>query len=108
MMLNKQATETFRKLLELLGKKNHMKLDNSNGVFMPLGVERVDKDIISLAHYWVCNGDLMADPEMTFKVSDEGIKPLTYRNDGLGYYVECKSATFANTFLSNIKEQQHI
>lgn len=107
-MLNKQATETFRKILELLGKKDHLKIDNTNGVFMPLVVEKVGKDIISLAHYWECNGDLMADPEMTFKVSDEGITPLTYRNDGMAIYTECNNANFANMFLKNIKEQQHI
>jgi hypothetical protein len=43
--------------------------------------------LISLAHDGVQNGDLMADPEMTFEVyayPSSAAEPMTYRNDYLG------------------------
>lgn len=39
---------------------------------------------LSVAHYGVQNGDLMADPEMEFLVGDGEIGPISYRNDYLG------------------------
>lgn len=39
--------------------------------------------LISLAHYGVQHGDVMADPEMTFELYTDAslAEPLTYRND---------------------------
>lgn len=95
-------------------------------------------NIFSLAHYYEQNGDLMRDPDMTFLVSNgtfHGSKfiaglvfPASYRQDGLGidqqslFYEDnngihslriCKKwqadhAVFANTWMRNIKAQQHI
>ena len=78
-------------------KDNYLKLDNKPGLFMPVVFEILGQsaellgtkyDIVSMAHYYVQNGDLMADPEMTFlcgQVGDEYIvMPGSYRQDGLG------------------------
>lgn len=47
-VLDKQAEAIFRKLLELLGRKEYLKLDNSNGVFMPLSIQKLDKNRVAL------------------------------------------------------------
>ncbi len=133
--LNQQATKIFNLIVEGLKEPgDHKKIDNSKGTFMALSVEVVDQwpegSIISLAHYYEQNGDLMRDPDMTFLISNGtkvlgGIFPASYRQDGMGvdqtslFHDEdgklkiCNKwqegqAKFANTWLKNIKEQQHI
>lgn len=64
--------------------------------FMPLVIERLttkDDDgcyIFSISHYYVQNGDLMADPDMTVKVNPEHktVEALTYQQDAFGIYQE--------------------
>ena len=135
--LGKTATQVFQQLHEMT-KDNYLKLDNAPGTFMPLSFEVLGKsadlegemyDIVSMAHYYVQNGDLMAYPEMTFlcgQVGDEYIvMPGSYRQDGLGINQESVRYTkddgwrynkvlqiehtqFAEMWLKNIKEQQKI
>ena len=107
-VLDKQAEAIFRQLLELLGRKEHLKLDNSDGVFMPLCIQRLDKNRVALTHYGELNGDLMADPDMEFEIGEDYIKPLTYQNDYRGYFTDNPDAEFANMWLRNIKEQQRL
>lgn len=78
-----------------------LKIENPG--FMDLHIEYVgtgprNLPMVSVAHYYVQNGDLMRDPDMEFEVdpkeldadvtpktlSGEGWYPLTYRQDGLG------------------------
>lgn len=60
--------------------------------YMPLVIEWVgfgprDWDMISVAHYYVQNGDVMRDPEMCFEVDEDGKwHPVIYQQDNLGYY----------------------
>lgn len=55
-----------------------------SGGFMPLVVERIRPDGISVAHYYEQNGDLMADPEMTFWLGVDGAYYATgFRQDGI-------------------------
>lgn len=135
--LSKQGTATFKKLLEMT-KDNYLKLDNTEGTFMPVSFEIIGKseplrgvvhDIVSMAHYYKQNGDLMSDPEMTFLSAEvDGELQVfagSYRLDGLGMNQEsiryekdrgwmyskrhqADHAAFANTWLKNIKEQQNI
>ena len=108
----------------------YVKLDNAPGSFMPLVVEKVMdlpgfEAVYSLAHYGKLNGDLMADPEMTFGELDGEFYPLSFRNDYLGFYQEVMSyqdghepvcnerlqkelADFAAMWLRNIKFQQEL
>lgn len=53
--------------------------------FMPLVVERIRPTGLSLAHYYEQNGDLMADPEMTFwhAPADGQFYATGFRNDGI-------------------------
>ena len=52
--------------------------------------DRKGNPVYSIAHYGEQNGDLMADPEMTFSVDKNGgkIEALSYRNDYMGLYQE--------------------
>lgn len=59
--------------------------------YMDLSMERLyyndvyGNPVYSITHYGEQNGDLMADPDMTFSVTKEGtIIPLSYRNDYIG------------------------
>ncbi|MBW4533703.1 MAG: hypothetical protein KME09_07165 [Pleurocapsa minor HA4230-MV1] len=99
--------------------------------YMPLVLERLEPHVISLSHYYQQNGDLMADPDLTFLVRPSVdnqtllLFPLMYRLDGLGLYQELaflndqrdqilsfKSrsmadvASFCNQWAINIQAQQ--
>ena len=132
-MLNKQATAIFKRLIAMTEATGYVKINNAEGSFMPLSVEKVgiasdvmgvDMEIFSLAHYYQQNGDLMADPEMTFFVYYENIFPASFRQDGLGIHRESliqeegvwklarkeqnDETIFANMWLKNIQQQQRI
>ena len=94
--LSKKATQVFQQLHGMT-KENYLKLDNKPGLFMPVVFEILGQsadmqgvrfDIVSMAHYYVQNGDLMADPELTFLCGQAGddfiVMPGSYRQDGLG------------------------
>lgn len=129
--LNQKSTAIFNKLIEGLNKPgDHRKIDNANGAFMPAVIEHIgtatwrDKQInsFSIAHY----GDAMRDPEMTFYQIGDYIFPAYFLQDNVGleqesigrnpetgkWWVHNKMqadhTSFANMWLSNIKEQQGI
>ncbi|MBK8277070.1 MAG: hypothetical protein IPK92_14925 [Nitrospira sp.] len=78
----------------LLGGRQSVRITSGN--YMALCIESIGHSaegnpLISLAHYGVQNGDLMADPEMTFEVyayPSPAAEPMTYRNDYLGVMQE--------------------
>ena len=91
--LSKTATQVFQQLHEMT-KDNYLKLDNKSGLYMPIifeilgqsaDIQGMKLDIVSMAHYYVQNGDLMADPEMTFLCGEAGgefiVMPGSFRND---------------------------
>lgn len=102
----------------------YLKLDNASGTFMPLVMEKVTDEpgfsaVYSLAHYGEQNGDLMADPEMTFGESDHEFYPLSFRNDYIGVYQEViteqvylklqqELVEFADMWLQNVVDQQNL
>ncbi len=132
--LNTKAKLVAKKLYEAMYSGLHMKqegyakIDTSS--FVPVSVELVGKipgygNVISVAHYGEQNGDLMADPEMTFVIVQGDYYPISFRNDYLGINQEVfrfkdgkpthiKSelqsdlTTFANTWMKNIQGQQEI
>ena len=123
--LDKKAAEILRALLALQTGT----IDNSDGVYMPVHIEIIEKtdkyDHISLAHYGRQNGDAMRDPEMIIALHKESQQfvPYYYRNDYMGmeqYSVrwteegvwlnrrlQADHTTFANQWLRNIATQQH-
>jgi len=67
--------------------------------FMPLAVEAIGPGprqlpMVSVAHYYEQNGDLMKDPEMVFEVDTAGtFHPVSFQEDNLGIFHE---AVFTN------------
>jgi hypothetical protein len=124
--LTNKATEVFNKLINA----NTTKIQNNN-TFMAVHIEEIATcshgKIWSLAHYYEQNGDLMADPEMTFLVKNNHLEiyPLSYTLHSLGIYndavifdngepkqyyrkMQADLAVFANMWLKNIKDQQEL
>ena len=127
--LSPSALSVFRVLTEGIAQiGDHRKFDNGGSGIMPAVVEAVGTTpqgalIISVAHYYEQNGDLMADPEITFVVArDDYVFPISYKQDGLGIdreYVRWEGervfwnlkaqndlASFCTNWMRNIKEQQ--
>lgn len=128
--LNKDATAIFMAIIAEADKREgYCKIDNTGGVFMPVSVDRVNTNVYAIAHNGIQNGDVMADPDMTFWLDrKEGkVYPLTFQNDYVGKYQDCHTgawtggrpvgfderiqadlATFANQWMVNIADQQSI
>lgn len=128
--LNIESTKTMNKLVGML-EEGYVKIDNSGGAFMSVFVEAIHEaemyKVISLAHYFLQNGDLMADPEMCFlfnKIICTYV-PIYYKQDSMGVEEESvemedgeitslnltlqkEHTRFANMWLKNIKYQQSL
>ena len=114
--------------LEAMMIDGYAKIDNANNVFMPVVVEQVGENQISIAHYYEQNGDLMADPEIVFlkKEYSYGVEyyPIYERMSGLCSDVELVifenrkpkmisnlqkgASSFCTTWMSTIVVQQGI
>ena len=136
--LNTRATLIIQKLYEAMSDPkyrqdedgNYAKIHN-NPNLMAVVVEKVGNlagygEIISIAHYGEQNGDLMADPEMTFTIVGREYYPISFRNDYLGRYQEVFGfdedgtpetintslqfdlTCFANQWMKNIANQQRL
>lgn len=105
-------TGRAKRLLDYLWEKaeandDYIKINNEPS-FMPLVVELIGGNCISLAHYGECNGDLMADPEMVFwKNNDNEYMPVFYQNDWCGIYWQSMSANEDNSGLVVVNESMH-
>jgi len=114
--------------LEAMMIDGYAKIDNTNGAFMPVVIEQVGENQISIAHYYEQNGDLMADPEIVFlkKEYSYGVEyyPIYERMSGLCSDVELvifenrkpkmisnlqkQTASFCTTWMRTITMQQGI
>ena len=114
--------------LEAMMIDGYAKIDHASDIFMPVVVEQVGKNQLSIAHYYEQNGDLMADPEIVFlkKAYSYGIEyyPIYERMSGLGSDVELvifenrkpkmisnlqkQTASFCTTWMRTITMQQGI
>jgi conserved hypothetical protein len=114
--------------LEAMMIDGYAKIDNTNGAFMPVVIEQVGENQISIAHYYEQNGDLMADPEIVFlkKEYSYGVEyyPIYERMSGLCSDVELvifenrkpkmisnlqkQTASFCTTWMRTIAMQQSI
>lgn len=83
----------------------HLELEN----YCPLVLERHEPNVFSLSHYYVQNGDLMADPDVTFLLhpccrrAGFLIFPLTYQLDSLGLYLEHATLNRDRNQINNFK-----
>lgn len=121
--INQKSTAVMEKLIAELDD-GYLKLDNAPDVFMPVVVEQTGditgfEAVYSIGHYGEQNGDLMADPEMTFGLKEYRFYPLSFRNDYVGVVQEVlgkelnlplqrRLAGFADLWFSNIIKQQGI
>jgi hypothetical protein len=128
--LDFDAMLVFLKLIKDVDDENPSKrFDKHNywpdcsGGIMAVQVEKINS-LYSVAHYYKQNGDLMADPEMTFVVFDDLVFPASFTQHNLGIYEESMTwanggwtldptlqkqhADFANQWFKNIKNQQDI
>ena len=120
------------RLTEGINRENsHTRIDNNKpgSAIMAVVVEWIGDcklgDTFSIAHYYEQNGDLVADPEMTFLKATASGKyfPMSIKMDGLDIYREGliwddgepryinrreqrDQAIFAGTWMQNIKWQQ--
>ena len=127
--LSENALAVFRVLTEGFTKVgDHRKVQQSRE-FMPVSVEAVGTTpqgalIVAVTHYYEQNGDLMADPEVTFVVARNNyVFPISFRQDNLGIdrvYVRWEDgkiywnlemqndlASFCDEWMENIKQQQY-
>lgn len=125
--LDAPAQAIFDQLTRDLDTGDARKIDNAKGVFMAVSVDRLTERHYSIAHNYVQNGDLMADPDMTFfKAEDGHVYACTFQQDNLGVYrvglevtpegvieeentrEQNNQAEFANEWMQNIADQQQL
>jgi len=113
--------------------ESHIKIDNSEGVFMSLSFELLSDinfngvvaKIYAMAHYYQQNGDLVPDPDMTFiqlvdtpdviypasMTNTFGYKEGIWNDNGkwvMDVKEQADQTSFANMWLKNINEQQQL
>lgn len=123
--VNRISQRILVRLTEGLDVGTSKKVDNG-GAFMAVHVEMhrwIDGSVmVSVAHYFEQNGDLVPDPDVVFVRRADGMfAPISFQNslvfnqpvccleDGtieVDAREQASIASFANTFLRNIGEQQ--
>lgn len=123
--VNKKAAAILEKLTAGLEYAEARKIDNTDGVFMAVYIDRIGDDLYSVAHYYTQNGDRMADPDVVFWKRPNGWFPVECTMHGAGYYnkvlviekgevVQWKPRAyrdlkiFCGTWMANIKAQQRL
>jgi hypothetical protein len=129
--LNSSATAVMNKMVSML-EDGYVKINNSEEVFMPVSVQEIFNNnkflVVSVAHYFEQNGDLLTDPEMCFIYFKEQnvYAPSYFKQDGglsidqesilfengeitgIRIKMQADHAAFANMWLKNIKQQQNL
>ena len=120
--LSKKHARILKDLTSGLDESGCRRIDNAEGIFLAVVVERIGPNRFSIAHYYEQNGDLVPDPDFEFvtrngewfpaavthawgsrrclKVDDNGRITGLYRLE----YVDLRE--FARVLLTNIKKQQ--
>lgn len=115
--INLEAAQVFNCLIKRMKGKDYLKLDNSEGFFLPIIIEKLSEDVIfgslkidfySLSHYYMENGDLVPDPDMLFAVNKtdcNSIWPFTFQDRFI--YEECVYQDKLGVWKVNNKMQAH-
>lgn len=107
------------------GSYHYLRMESGSGIggMMPLHVEWISADTVSISHTYTQNGDLMHDPEMTFLIDrDKGtMEAASYQQDSLGIYQNVYPEpgrwvpelrkdlnNFTQQWLKNISEQNYV
>ena len=85
--------------------------------FMDLSIEVLRPGVIAMAHNYIQNGDVMADPDMEIQINylNKSVQAKTFQQDGLGVYqsawndpnpsLELELNSFLYIWLGNIQDQ---
>jgi hypothetical protein len=125
--LSPQAQAVFDHLTEGIDIGSARKIDNAKGHIMAVSIDRLTERHYSIAHNFILNGDVMADPDMTFfKAEDGKVYACTFQQDSLAVYriglditpegviehenarEQREQAEFANGWMRNIADQQQL
>ena len=129
--MTKQINKTASRILDVLTRDlefgESRKIDNGGSAIMAVCVECIGPNKYSIAHYYEQNGDLVADPDMTFWKSPIGSwLPVTFEMPGLGVCQEAllfdgkdtpqrfsasllsDLSVFTNDWMRNIRDQQEL
>lgn len=124
--LNTNTHRNYKALLEispiLLNKNiSYIRMSAGDG-YMPLIIEKIGSNMISVAHYYEQHGDLMRDPEIEFILDSdkEELRPRSYVQDNIGAYqylerddgtvdpiAEAQLSKFTVKWFNNIKWQDY-
>lgn len=123
--LDDRARAVFDALTRDLQVGGSRRVNGDEDTFMAVSVDRLTDHMYSVGHYYEKNGDLMADPDMTFFCDVSGaVYPCTFQQDNLGIYrvglavndtgsvthvharEQREQTEFANRWMRNIAEQQ--
>ncbi len=132
--LNKKATQIFARIITGMNEiGDHAKIDTSS--FMAVCVDVIGRPvgqsrIIAVSHYFKQNGDMCADPDMTFLVEQPteeapiAVYPLTFEQALPPVYqvaarfeggtlihkaaLQADITRFANSWMLNIAQQQDL
>ncbi len=89
-MIYERIYQKLQKMLDLenfmRGEKDYMKL--KSGAYMDLNIDKLGTDRIAMAHNFIQNGDVMADPDMEIRIDikNKTAEALTYQLDSLGVF----------------------
>jgi hypothetical protein len=71
-----------------------------NQGYHDLTVEKISPDCLSVAHYYTQRGDLMRDPEIVFRIIENGSwMAVEYRQDDCGIYQRDESGLDVSGFV---------
>lgn len=81
--------------------------------YEPLVIEKLTENKVSVAHYYEQHGDLMADPDILFRIDGDTWIPIEYTHHGLGIYQHDKEGLqdlsgFIKTWDRNLRKQGFI
>ena len=115
--IERRNYEMFEKIASplLTNSAYYMKYGTPN--YMDLNIEIIGDDRLAMAHNYVLNGDVMADPDVEFTVDKKNrmLYPQTYQQDSLQYFerVDGDSARarelnhFMHEWLTNVVDQKY-
>ena len=132
--LTKRAERIFRQLVAgLTDAGEARRIDNAGAGYMAVSIDVLSVDrhtvagrewyemIVAVAHNYVQEGDVMADPDVEFLVTPAGVAPLSFQQDpgiyrrwawkdkgGWRYNKRGQAdlAVFCSQWMQNIKDQQ--
>ena len=115
--IERRNYEMFEKIANplLTNSAYYMKYGTPN--YMDLNIEIIGDDRLAMAHNYVLNGDVMADPDVEFTVDKKNrmLYPQTYQQDSLQYFerVDGDSARarelnhFMHEWFTNVVDQKY-